>query len=117
MSILKNRSLKNFSIIPNAIIIDKRLSANAFRIYCYLASRPDGWKVNNIDIKNQLDIKDKDTLTKYWKELLASGWLERTQEISEGGKFTGLYNYTLREKPEYGKNPNTGKTRLLIRMI
>jgi hypothetical protein len=36
----------NFSIIPNGIFSDSRLSAELMGVLCYLLSRPDDWYVN-----------------------------------------------------------------------
>lgn len=120
MSIIKNRLSRNFTTLPNAIITEK-ISSNAFRMYCYLISKPDGWIVINNDVQIQLNIKDKNTIAKYWKELVTTGWVTRQKVIDDGGKFSGGYNYQLneiaifpneensliREKPYSGKNHNT----------
>lgn len=123
MSILRNKLKNSFSQIPNEAITDKSLSANAFRILAYLFSRPDNWEINNADIKQRFDIKQDHTLAKYWKELLASGWIER-ERIKQNGKIAGGYNYHLivenphcekthiRENTTLGENHTHNKTEL-----
>jgi hypothetical protein len=109
--ILKNL-IRNFTTIPNEIIVDKTISNGSFRLYCYLASKPTNWEVNNTDIKKQLGIGTGDTLAKYWKELIKSGWVEKEPERDEKGKFTGRTIYILHESPkqkdsESGENPES----------
>lgn len=96
MSIIKNRLSRNFTTLPNAIITEK-ISANAFRIYCYLISKPDGWTVLNNDIKLQLDIKHDRSIAKCWKELITTGWVTRQKMVNDEGKFSGGYDYQLNE--------------------
>ena len=111
--ILKNLT-KDFTTIPNEIITDSNLSAGAFRLYCYLASKPETWEVNNTDIRKQLNIGSNNSLNKYWKELIETGWVEKEREKDEKGKFTGrtiliLYNSRNRKNCENGKNPLSQK--------
>jgi hypothetical protein len=104
---LINKIMDNFTKIPNALIVDKRLSASAKVIYCYLASKPTGWTVYNLDIQNQLCIKRSETLSKYWKELIDAGWIERYKNTDKDFCKIGVYVYTIfsnTEKAEYIKN-------------
>lgn len=96
MGILKNRLTENFSTIPNGIIVDTRLSTGARILYCYLASKPDNWKIWNNDIKKSLGISNNHTIAKYFKELLDTGWINRTLNRSEDSKsLSGGYDYEL----------------------
>jgi len=122
MAILKNDLREKYSQIPNAAIMDQRLSALAFRMLAYLFSLPTGWQVNNADIQRKISIKDKATIASKWSELLSSGWLNREQirqkneESENKGRFDGGYQYVLcepeiplrqEETAEVGKNPNS----------
>lgn len=73
MSIIRNKITKKFTTVPNLIIIDDKLSHGAFRVYSYLLSKPDGWKVINSDIQQKLNIRQAQTLANFWKELTNSG--------------------------------------------
>ena len=96
MGILKNRLVENFSTIPNNIIIDTRLSTGARILYCYLASKPDNWKIWNNDIKKSLGISNNHTIAKYFKELIDTGWINRTLNRDENNKkLSGGYDYEL----------------------
>ena len=124
MAILYNQLKDNFTQIPNELLTDDRLSNGAKVIYCYVASKPTGWKVWNAEIQKALNIKDKGTMSKYWKELLDTGWIDRTRNKTDNGQFSGGYDYELRispntenihrqEKPEYGENPPHNNTNLI----
>lgn len=99
MSVIRNQVKGKFSIIENHIITDSRISDAAFRVACYLISRPDNWQINNKDIMKQLRIKQQDTLAKYWKQLLNAGVLFRREKPKVGGRFVG-YDYAIGGIPD-----------------
>ena len=83
----------DFIMILGIIITDKRVSATAVRIYCYLASKVGCWSFYNSDIKEALGIKSDHSISKYLKELIDCGYLSRN-EIRNNGAFAG-YQYIL----------------------
>lgn len=93
MSVIKNRLKNKFSQIPNEVVTDTRISNGAFRVIIYLFTKPDNWEVNNEDVMKSLKISKDHTISKYWKELLKSGWI--TRERTE----TGHFDYNLNEHP------------------
>lgn len=93
MSVLKRHPDVDYSTIPNGAITDTRLSPIEFRLYCYLRSKPNNWRVNNTDIMNRLLIKTPQSLANYWKTLLRLNIMAR-YPIREKGKFKG-YDYEL----------------------
>ena len=99
---------RDFSQIPNELITDSNLSGMAFRIVVYLFSKPHNWNVNNKDIQNRFGIKRRETMSKYWKEIEASGWIIRTRKTDEKGKMKAGYDYQLNTKP-CTNNPDTEK--------
>ena len=99
MSIIRNRITKKFTTIPNLIILDSKLSSGAFRVYAYLLSKPNGWKVINSDIQKQLNIRQTQTLANYWKELISLGWISRCRVKDNSGKIIGGFDYELNERP------------------
>lgn len=101
-------------MIPNALICDHELSPAAHRVAMYLYSRPDNWRVNNTDIKNNTGYQDPETIAKALKELIAKGWITRKRTRAEAGKLSGTYDYELNQEPVLpvnGKEPYTEKTR------
>lgn len=83
----------DFIIILGIIITDKRVSATAVRIYCYLASKAGCWNFYNSELKEVLGIKSDHSISKYLRELIDCGYLSR-REIRNNGAFAG-YQYIL----------------------
>lgn len=118
ISTLQNLLTKDFSMIPNRVIIDKRLSDRAKVVFLYLASKQDGWKVYNKDIMNKLNIKTNQTMADVWRCLIDTGWVTRKQQTGTNGKFSGVYNYILNPFPSSSdidinldySEPDCGKT-------
>lgn len=94
-----NSIRKCFTQIPNAIAIDLSLSSGAVRVFLYMSGKPDDWFFNNRDIQKQLGIKDDSTMSKYWKELINSGWVSRTPALNHNDKPSGYYDYILNFQP------------------
>lgn len=101
---LKNRLKRNFSQIPNQLILDHQLSHPAYRVATYLFMLPDNWEVNNRDIMKRFNIKTKDTMANYWREILASGWVTRERRRNDAGNIIGGFEYTLHAEPVDVKN-------------
>lgn len=109
MSVLKNRLKEKFVTIPKKIITDNQISFGAKIVYCYLVSKPNDWVIRNSDIMAELNIS-KDTIAKYFKELVVNGWIDRKRQVDSQNQFTGLYDYVIYETPkvsEIGKMPKS----------
>lgn len=94
MNTLRNNLKKEYSQIPNKLITDLNLCNGSLRVILYLFTKPDDWNVYNADICKQLNISEQ-TLTKYWKKLISSGWLKREVSRDESGRLTGGYDYLI----------------------
>ena len=108
MNKVKNKVRKDFTVIPNALINDNTLTDRARFLFCYMASKPDNWDFYQVPLAKQLGYSI-DTLRKYLKELMESGWVSR-EERREEGKFDS-FDYTLHPSP-CGKNTDTVKNRV-----
>lgn len=109
MSVLKNRLKEKFVTVPKKIITDNQISFGAKIVYCYLVSKPNDWVIRNSDIMAELNIS-KDTIAKYFKELVVNGWIDRKRQVDSQNQFTGLYDYVIYETPkvsEIGKMPKS----------
>ena len=107
---IKNRIKKNYSQIPNDLIVDTTISSGALRVILYLYSKPDDWTIYNRDICRQLKISEK-TLTNYWKILLSSKWLRRYKLQDKEGKFIGGgYCYEIGEFTVSDNSSESGKS-------
>ena len=112
--IIKNNLKKDFSITPNAIILDQSISAEALRVYMYIATKPETWTVRHTDIQAMLKINSRTSMTKYATELLNAGWVTRTLRHGESGSFNGGYDYELHSSKQpvqiVADAPKNGRT-------
>lgn len=87
----------HYSQLPTALTLDTNLSPRAFRVMCYLLSLPKGDIVSNTDVCKKFDICN-DSIAKYWKELIKSGWITRYEQ-RVNGKFSSFeYKLNVSEK-------------------
>lgn len=76
---LKKQSTRGFTMVPNVLLADKRLSAKAKGIWVYLYSKPDDWSFESGRIAD--DFADgRDAIRAGLKELEDTGWMERKKE-------------------------------------
>jgi hypothetical protein len=110
-----HNELRNYQTIPRELIFDSSLSDRARFVFCYMVSKPDDWQFFLEPMANEIGYS-VDTLRKYIKELVESGWIVKGEQEREKGVF-GATSYTLRatKKPcaentdteifRHGKNP------------
>lgn len=98
MNRIKNRLKGGFTVAPNELINNREIDARARFIYVYMASKPDGWKFNNTDLMNACGIKDPRTFKKLMDQLVNTGWIEKTPQNREGGKFS-TFDYIINSEP------------------
>lgn len=101
-----------FTQIDNRMIVDNSITAKAKGILLYLLSKPNEWKVYEVDIVNNM--KDgRDGIRSGIKELIEQGYITRQLEQDDKGKFAG-YSYNVYEykenNPEYKPTTVDGKT-------
>ena len=96
---LINSIRKCFTQAPNALAVDQSLCDGSVRVFLYMCGRPDDWQFNNADIQNRLGIKRAETIAKYWKELIETGWIARQPKLTANGKPSGYFDYILNFKP------------------
>jgi len=107
MNKVKNTIRKAFTIIPNELINDNRMSDRARFLFCYMASKPDDWEFYHEPLAEALGYS-VDTLRKYLKELMVFHWVSRSERRIDG-KFNS-YDYDLHPSP-CGKKTDTVKNR------
>jgi predicted DNA-binding transcriptional regulator len=91
MNIIKKGACP-FTQVPNELINDHTLHPLARFLYVYMVSKPDNWEFRNSELAAAMDMSEE-TLCKYMKMLVATGWIDRVQLI-RNGKF-GYFQYTL----------------------
>ena len=100
--------LSNYGCIPRELIFDKTLSDRARFVYCYMACKPNGWDFFLEPMAEEIGYS-VDTLRKYLKELVASGWIEKGEQERSEGVF-GAVVYILKDT-KATKITDSGKTR------
>lgn len=83
-----HREKKNFTMIDNSIVEDKRLSAKAKGLLLYAFSRPDDWQFTVEDFLANFSDK-KASIDSGLKELEEVGYLIRQRLKAPDGKFFG----------------------------
>lgn len=107
--------LRNFQNIPRELIFDSSLSDRARFVFCYMVSKPDDWQFFLEPMAKEIGYS-VETLRKYIKELVESGWIVKGEQERDKGVF-GATSYTLRTNKKsctentdtdffrHGKNP------------
>lgn len=72
------QAAEGFTMMPNALIADQRVSLAAKAVWAYIASKPEGWTFRRQAMASHLGIC-VNTLNKLCRELIVAGWLEREQ--------------------------------------
>jgi len=98
--IIRHKHKGRFTVVPNAIFNDDRLSLAAKGLVGYLLSRPGNWQVRHDQLQHKLGIGRK-LLNKLLIELEEAGYLDREGEQGrdEYNRFLP-YNYVVRDIPE-----------------
>ena len=107
-----------FTQIPNGIINDKNLSALAFKIYCYMMSKPENWTFYNKNIIENMK-EGRDACLKAIKELEQSGWIAGKVIRDKRGTFKEYILYIKQEYPgtenqEYPDTENQDTEKYLV---
>jgi hypothetical protein len=68
-----------FTQIPN-IIFSIDLSHGAFKLCCYMYSRPKDWQYYNKAVSKELAISER-SLASYWKELIENNIIHRERKV------------------------------------
>ena len=122
MGRFQNKIKDGYSIIPNKLVEDTSISDRARFVFCLMATKPSGWKFFQSPLSKQIGVS-KETLQKYLKELIDTGWITKKPQKMEDGRWGAngyiLHNTPYRKKHRTGKKPirektNTGKTKHLV---
>jgi hypothetical protein len=97
--IIRHRHAGRFTLIPNSIFEDDRLSIGAKGLLGYLISRPPNWQTRHDQLQKKLGVGRK-LLKKFWTEIIDAGYGDRDerQGRDEHNRFTPL-NYIIRDIP------------------
>lgn len=97
-NISKNRYTGNFTVIPNAILEDSRLSLKAIGLLCYILKLPSTWALHKTDLHKKLK-GGRDLINGAFQELEDADYIVKTQARGKSGIFIG-YNYEVFDKSQ-----------------
>lgn len=111
ITIVQPQEYKDWTSIPNRLILDELIKSDEVRLYCYLKSRPSNWQYNSAHIR-KLFGWGKNKASSVMSSLRRSGWISIEQEKSGNGKFSGIVKCFILVEPYpkiagYGKNRDT----------
>jgi hypothetical protein len=103
--IIRREHNGNFTIVPNAIFNDRRLSIEAIGILGYLLSRPPNCRARHRHLRKTLRI-GRQRFERAIGELMSAGYAERdTEQPRDLGNQFSSYNYVIRDFPS-GRSPD-----------
>jgi hypothetical protein len=90
MAIVRTPKSKNYAVIDNRVLTDRRLSWRARGVMGYLLSKPDGWEVMKQNLINESPDGRK-IVEATLRELESYGYIEHgEQPRGEGGRFDAV---------------------------
>jgi hypothetical protein len=97
--IIRREHNGNFTILPNAVANDQRLSIEAIGVMAYLLSRPPNWTIRHSQLQKACRV-GRQKLQRIFRELIQAGYLDRDndQPRDRHNQFTA-YNYVARDVP------------------
>lgn len=108
MSIVRRAQHKEFSVIPNTTLNDRRLSWEALGMLAYLISKPTDWQVRVADL-TQRPGTGRDRAYRILDELAQNGYVQRRQLQGAGGRFCG-WEYLVFDEPQEAPLPENPYT-------
>lgn len=102
MSIIRiEKKQKNFSIIDNRVINDRRLSWKARGLIIFLLSKPNHWRTKLVNLVNSSEKDGLIAVKSALKELRELGYaeLKRGQFDGKLGSFYTIYEYPQIKEP------------------
>ena len=98
MTIVRSEHRAQFTIVPNAVFADPRLSVEAKGVLGNLLSRPHKWHVR-LDLVGRTLLVGRKKLQRIFRELTATDYVTReAQRIVDGHRF-GEIDYIVRDVP------------------
>jgi hypothetical protein len=105
--IVKSKLTEKFTIIPNAILTDQKLSLKSKGLLCILLSLPSDWAVYKSQLQS-FSTDGRDATTKAFDELVENGYITAIRRINSRGQFMGWDYVVYNERVEpITENPIT----------
>ena len=104
MTIVRREHRAHFTIVPNAVFADARLSVEAKGVLGYLLSRPHKWQVRLEHIGRTLKVGRK-KLQRIFRELIGAGYVTREPQRFGACHRFGDLDYVVRDMPVVTARP------------
>jgi hypothetical protein len=105
--IVKSKLTEKYTIIPNAILKDPKLSLKSKGLLCILLSLPSDWAVYKSQLQ-QFSSDGRDSTTSSFNELVENGYITAIRRINNKGQFMGWDYIVYNERVEpITENPIT----------
>lgn len=98
MTIVRREHRAHFTVLPNAIFVDERLSIEAKGVLAYLLSRPNKWSVR-LEQVGRIQNVGRRKLQRVFRELISAGYVTREQHRIAGAQRFGQVDYVVRDVP------------------
>jgi hypothetical protein len=98
VTIVRREHRAHFTIVPNAVFADTRLSVEAKGVLGYLLSRPHKWRVRLEHVGRTLKVGRK-KLQRIFRELISAGYVTREPQRFAAGHRFGDLDYVVRDVP------------------
>ena len=103
--IIRAARTKSFTVIPNDILTDRDIPADALGLFVYVLSKPDNWEIRATHLCNRFNC-GKDRVYRMLKDLRECGYVDF--ERSADGSTSWIVSETRATAP-YADNPDKGK--------
>lgn len=87
VNIIKSKPRTKFTTLPNALVNDKKLSARALGMACYILSKPPNWRVIPAQLGSRFGMSYNIALN-VLRELISAGYVKR-ELLRDGRRITG----------------------------
>jgi hypothetical protein len=118
-TIFRKKLTKGFTIIPNTIARDERLSGKARGIFLLILSQPDNWSLNLKWVEKNVQ-EGRDAVAKAMKELIACGYCRKIEYRNKGCNLRRI-TWQFTDSPDDGfpesGNPERGKSAATNTMV
>ena len=104
MAVMRIHKTRNYTVISNIHLRDKRMSLKAKGLLTLMLSLPDDWDYSVAGLVTQCK-ESKTAVQSTLKELEQCGYLKRTMEHNEKGQFECIYE--IFEEPQETEQPDT----------
>lgn len=105
---------RHYTHIENETINDARLSYKALGMLTFLLSKPEGWRVNSLELAKGEGREGRDAIRSALKELRDTGYIKRRRFQDERGHWvteSTVYDVPMPDTPELQPdNESAGRT-------